>query len=358
MSTREQEFHERDDEAGVEIIPMPASDGMVDVQIATAKRFPRSIARFRKEAEALALLDEETAGECIYALPRSGKVIEGPSARFAEVLMFAWGNARAEAEVIDEGQTHISARGSFFDMERNVAVRKTIKRRITDSKGRRYNEDMIGVTGNAANSIAMRNAVFAGIPKALWKPIYERARLASLGQGGTLTQKRQQLVEWFGKMAVTPEQVCSLVGVEGIEDVKEDQLITLRGFANAIKDGEIKVEDLLNSRDTGAAAATATGDLRERVRQRANGGTKKEEPKADAATEDKKLAAKRELFQAALKDKRPDLVESEFDLRFWLETVIGEGAAVDALTSEQLTKAIGAIERGEGPAASEPGSDG
>lgn len=291
MATNEQEFHERDEEqnGGTELVTMP-NDALIDMQIATAKRYPRSISRFRKEADALALLDEETAAECIYALPRSGKVIEGPSARFAEILMFAWGNARAEAEVTEEGQTHLSARGTFFDMERNVAVRKTIKRRITDSKGRRYNEDMIGVTGNAANSIAMRNAVFAGIPKALWKPIYERTRLASLGKGGTLTQKRQQLVEWFGKMAVTPQQVCALVGVEGMEDIKEDQLITLRGFANALKDGELSVEDLFNPRSTAGASAAQSGDLNERIRRRAangDGSNGERKPEASASSTSK-----------------------------------------------------------------------
>lgn len=259
------EIHEHDEEAPEEVtaLAIVPGDAMVDTQVSTAKRYPRSVARFRKEAEALACLDEETAGECMYALPRAGKTIEGPSTRLAEILLYAWGNSRAEAEVIEEGATHVVAAGTFYDLERNVAVRKKVKRRITDKHGRRYNDDMIGTTGNAAISIALRNAVFAGIPKALWKSIYAKARLASLGKAGTLTQQRQKMLDYFGKMGVVAEKVFKVLEVEGIEDIKEDQLITLRGLANAIKDGEATVEDTFNPR---AIGTEETPDLNARIR--------------------------------------------------------------------------------------------
>lgn len=351
MATRIEQDYQDDEVGGTELVTMP-SDGMVDMQIATAKRYPRSVSRFRKEAEALALLDEETAAECIYALPRDGKVIEGPSARFAEILMFAWGNARAEAEVIDEGQTHLTARGTFFDMERNVAVRKTIKRRITNKRGVRYNEDMIAVTGNAANSIAMRNAVFAGIPKAIWKPIYEKARYASLGQGGTLTQKRQQMVEWFGKLAVTPEQVCALVGVDGIEDVKEDQLITLRGFANAIKDGELKVEDLLAGGDVRAAGAAPAGDLNARVRQKAaaNGNGAKKAPKEESATPKQDELIRKMIKSHVITDEERNQIIAKLD-----EGKMSKSHAGDCI--DWLTQTIDERKAEEKRAAEEAGAE-
>lgn len=232
---------------GDDVLELPAiripNTQEFDSQIVTAKAHPRSLSKFRKEAEAMACLDEETAGECFYALPRGGKTIEGPSARLAEILLYAWGNARADAEVVEENDTHIVAMGTFFDLERNVAIRKKVSRRITDRHGRRFNDDMITVTGNAANSIALRNAVFSGIPKAIWKPIWQKARLASLGKGGTLKQKRQQMMDWFSKLGVDDERIFDLLEVDGIEDIKENELITMRGLANAIKEGETTVEE-------------------------------------------------------------------------------------------------------------------
>jgi hypothetical protein len=260
------EIHEVEtSEESVELVPVPV--GEPDQQIATAKQYPRSITRFRREALSLACLDEDTAGDCLYALPRAGKTIEGPSVRFAEILLYAWGNARAEAEVIEEGATHLTAQGTFFDLERNVAIRKKVKRRITDKHGRRYNEDMIGTTGNAAISIALRNVTFVGIPKALWRSIYEAARKASIGEAGTLTQTRQKMLDHFGKMGVSPEKLFARLGVVGIEDIKEDQVITMRGLANAIKDGEASIEDVFNPR--AAADPVETPDLNARLKQRA-----------------------------------------------------------------------------------------
>lgn len=270
MTTNAQDFEfEAEDEigGGTELMALPAGDPMVDMQISTAKRYPRSVTKFRKEAEYLAILDKETAEECIYALKRGSKVIEGPSARLAEIIAYAWGNCRADAEVVEINDEYLVAQGTFFDLERNVAIRKKVQRRITDSNGRRYNADMIGVTGNAANSIALRNAVFAGVPKALWKPIYLKARKASLGKGGTLSQWRQNALEWFGRLAVTPEQIFALLGVQGIEEVTEDHLITLNGIKNTIKEGEATVESVF--RAGSSAPSEATTDLNERIRAKA-----------------------------------------------------------------------------------------
>ncbi|KAG1166891.1 hypothetical protein G6F35_017935 [Rhizopus arrhizus] len=103
-------------------------------------------------------LSQSIAEQCVYALPRDGKTIEGPSARFAEVIASAWGNNRAGARVIDDKGEFIIAQGVFHDLERNVAITYEVQRRIVDRQGRRFKPDMIGVTANAACSIALRNA--------------------------------------------------------------------------------------------------------------------------------------------------------------------------------------------------------
>lgn len=49
--------------------------GEIDMQIATAKKYPRSISKFKAKALEMATLDEETAESCFYNLPREGKEI-------------------------------------------------------------------------------------------------------------------------------------------------------------------------------------------------------------------------------------------------------------------------------------------
>src|SRR3712207_1022435 len=57
----------------------------IDTQIATAKQYPRNLARVLNNIETLAAMDEETAASCFYVLRRQGKVLEGPSVRMAEI---------------------------------------------------------------------------------------------------------------------------------------------------------------------------------------------------------------------------------------------------------------------------------
>ena len=153
----------------------------VDTQITTARKYPRSIKRARDEIMELVTLTEDVARECVYALPRKqdGKrvIIEGPSARFAEILAHSWGNARAGARVVDDHGDFVTAQGVFHDLEKNVAITYEVKRRIVNRDGHRFSADMIGTTSNAACSIALRNAVLKGVPKALWEDAYQAAKV-------------------------------------------------------------------------------------------------------------------------------------------------------------------------------------
>jgi hypothetical protein len=217
----------------------------IDTQIATAKRYPRSIKAFKRQCEELACLDEETAATMFYSLPRGGKAIQGPSVRFAEVVGYAWGNLRYGARVIAVDDKFITAQGQCSDLEKNIACQVEVKRRITDKGGRRYNDDMIGVTGNAACSIALRNAIFKVVPFGLAKGIYERAQELVKGEAKSLVQRRGSAIEWFVKAGATEAQVLQALGRTGVDDVTLDDLVTLTGMRTAIKDGEHTIEEVL-----------------------------------------------------------------------------------------------------------------
>lgn len=215
----------------------------VDVQITTARRYPRSVRTFIDEALAMATLDEETAAACFYALPRDGKTIDGPSARLAEIVASAWGHMRVQARIVDEDDRFVTARGEAWDIQRNVAIAFDTRRRITDKKGKKYSDDMVMVTGNAASSIALRNAIFKAVPSAFWRPIYLKCREVAVGKAETLVHKRTAMLAYFQKMGVDEARVLATLGVHGVEDIGLEQLATLRGLATAVKDGETSVDD-------------------------------------------------------------------------------------------------------------------
>lgn len=217
--------------------------GEIDIQIATAKRFPRSLKSFKDRALEMATLDQETAESCIYALPRDGKTIEGPSARLAEILASAYGNMRIEGRPVGDDGKFITARGTAFDIQNNVLIAFETQRRITGKNGRRFSEDMVGVTSNAATSIAIRNAVLKVVPKAFWGPIYEACRKAAVGDASTLVNRRAAMLEYFLKMGVLNERVFTLLNVKGVEDITLDHLGVLKGLATAIKEGDTTVDE-------------------------------------------------------------------------------------------------------------------
>jgi len=214
----------------------------INQQIMTARAFPRSIVGFRRSMREMVTYDEATALSCLYALKRSGKVIEGPSIRFAEAAAQSWGNVRCGARVVDIGDEFITGQGFFYDLEKNVAIAVEVMRRITDSKGARYGDDMIGVTGNASCSIALRNAILRGIPKTAWLDPYLAAKDLAVGKGESITIKRENMIKAFAPLGVSKEQIFGLLGVKGLDDVTYENLMLLAGVLNSIKEGGEKAE--------------------------------------------------------------------------------------------------------------------
>lgn len=218
----------------------------IEAQVATAHKYPRSIKRFRDETFQMVTLDESIASECVYSIPRNGKNIEGPSARFAEIIISSWGNCRCGARVVSEEDGFVIAQGVFHDLERNSAINYEVRRKIIDKKGRRFSADMVAVTANAACSIALRNAALKGIPKAFWSSMYESARHTIMGDIQTLSSRRAKVLEALLRYGVTNDIVYRFLSVEGIEDITLEHMSQLFGLGNALKEGETTVEKIVS----------------------------------------------------------------------------------------------------------------
>lgn len=240
-------MNDTDSGHGLEVIETTAlqeiTKGEVDIQVTTARRFPRSIRKFQHDALSMATIDRDTAASCFYALPRGGNTIEGPSTRLAEIVAGCWGNLRCESRVTDIGNEFVTAQGTAWDMERNVLIRTEVKRRITNRSGARFNEDMITVTGNAAASIAFRNAVFKVVPSAYVNTILDQARSTAVGDSRTLVQSRAAAFAWLAKAGAHEDRVLALLKKTSIEDVGLEEVKTLRGLATAIKEGTTTVDE-------------------------------------------------------------------------------------------------------------------
>lgn len=243
----------------------------IDMQIATAKKYPRDLAKVLNNIRTLAQIDVETALACHYNLPRGGGKIEGISVRFAEIVAGAWGNLRVATRIIGNDGKTITAQGVIHDLETNVAVSVEVRRRITDSQGRTYSDDMQVVTGNAAAAIAFRNAVMKIVPTAITKKIADETKQVAAGALKDVSSRRKALFEYAKKFNVTEKQILFYCGVDNANNIDAQILLDLQGVFNAINEGSATVNDVfvapMEEAKRAAIAAKKVETANDRVEQ-------------------------------------------------------------------------------------------
>ena len=285
-----------------------------DIQITTAKKFPRQIKRALDNSVAIATMDKETAKSCGYALPRGGKPISGPSVHLARIIAAEWGNIRVEAKVINITATQVVSQAICFDLEKNYAVKVEVRKNIVGKKGR-FNDDMITVTGNAANAISYRNAIFAVIPKSVVDKVYKATReliTGDLSDETKLLSTRKQVLDGFrDTYGVSEKEVLTSLGLNTITQIKQDQIVILIDLAQAIKDGDTTVKEAFGRLDEEEKkAAEKTKDMADKIDKAMGRKSKKktENPPQDQcplpSEEEQKAMLQRELNEEAIRDAK------------------------------------------------------
>jgi hypothetical protein len=218
---------------------------LIDGQVATAKAYPRNIKRATENAIAIATMDRETATTCTYSVPRGGKAITGPSVHLAKILAQCWGNMRIETKVIAIDAKQVTSQAIAFDLENNIAIKVEVRRSIMTKNGR-MTDDMITVTGNAGNAIALRNAILSVIPKSIVDKAYNESKKVITGDISDATKLLQRRKAVFDGLKntynLTEAEILSAVGKAAIDHITGDDLVVLIGAGQAIKDGDTTVE--------------------------------------------------------------------------------------------------------------------
>ena len=221
--------------------------------IESANRRPRKLAEFRNELQSYATHTQRVAEQMFYTLKRNEagggqKLILGPSVRFAEIMVPCWRNCAAGARPLDDAAETVAAQGVFVDYERHIRVTEEAVRRITTKEGRRYSGDMIVVTMNAAKSIAYRNAVCRGIPRALWDEAYQAAMLTAGGKDKSLSQAIADGIQAVSaKFKVTDKQILDLFGHADVREMTVEDLAAMRVIYRELSEGEKTLEEVFGS---------------------------------------------------------------------------------------------------------------
>ena len=221
----------------------------IDVQIATAKQYPRSLEQFKKRATDMVTLDEDTAASCIYRRPvgkdQSGKMTyaEGKSIRMAEIVAACYGNLRTASIISEMRPTYVKAIGFAHDLESNNAMRAETVESTIKRNGQPYDERMRVVVAKAAQSKAIRDAIFRVVPAALCASIEYAARQIIFGKKETLAHRRQRAIEWIKKLNIDTERIWSALGISGEAELGEEELVLLTGIKTSIQDGDVSIDE-------------------------------------------------------------------------------------------------------------------
>jgi hypothetical protein len=227
----------------------------IDMQIATAKTYPREVvAVIKKELMELATANKDTAEACSYALPRKQKnektgqwenvILQGPSVRLAEMVVYVYGNIRAGARTVGNDGRKVKAQGFCHDLQKNIFNAFEVERKIVNKDGKTFTEDMQIMTANAAGKIAWRNSIFTTIPGVIWQDTYDKCLEIIRGTEKDLPQRRDSAVKWFEGRGVTREQIFDALLIRSIDEIDLEKLQILSGMKASIANKEFSIEDL------------------------------------------------------------------------------------------------------------------
>ena len=246
----------------------------MDVQVATAKRYPRSLQLFESDLETWATRNETAARQCFYVKPIGGGSVIGASVRFAELVQTAYGNLAVDARVIAIEHDRIIAEGTCRDLQRNTFARSQVSRSILDRNRRRYANSVIETNIAAALAIARRNAIFQVVPKALWEQIYDKARLLAEGEGESFTVRRNKTIKALTEKGCVTAHIKAFFGGRELKDLVSDDVIAMRlkleQIDGGLEPGKAFPEPRPDENDAQAAASDVAAAL-DNAKKKENG---------------------------------------------------------------------------------------
>jgi len=211
----------------------------VQAQYVIAKKFPRdenaSFTRIMRACERPFL-----AEQAIYAYPRGGQLVTGPSIRLAEAMAQAWGNLDCGVREVSQSDGISVAEAYAIDLETNIRVSKTFhvphvrdtkngKKRLTDSR------DIYELVANQG-ARRLRACILAALPGDVVDAAEQRCKKTLESSDIPMADQIRKLVLAFDELGVKTEHIEKRLGHK-LDATIPAEIVTLRGMYKSIKDG-------------------------------------------------------------------------------------------------------------------------
>jgi hypothetical protein len=239
-----------------------------------ARKFPRHAQKSIIEIQE-ACSRQTLAEKALYAYPRGGQVITGPSIRLAEVFALAWGNmdyGMREIDQVSGPNAHSVIEAYCSDLEKNVHQHRAFqvfhKMKLKGNRGMKVLDDPRDVYEHVANYGArrMRACILALIPAYIREDAESRVKATLKSDAVPLVERVNKMVSAFQSVGVTIDLLEKRLD-HATNLITEDELIELRGVYTALKDGEGKRQDFfqLRAEASGGRAAELNDKLQSEI---------------------------------------------------------------------------------------------
>jgi len=232
----------------------------VDIQISTAKQYPRDLQVVLNKIATYATMDKETAEDCFYVLRRKNDrgqdtIIDGLSVRMAEIIASAWGNIRVATRIIGNDGKTITAQAVCHDLESNVAITKCVPRRITNKGRQDIQRGYAGGDRERSSQHRLPQRGSFGDTQGSHQEDHQRGEARSPRtehRPRKQPPERNRLLRQAGPSSRSSSS--HTLGVKTVEAIDKQMIFELRALRNAIEEGTTTVKETFIDQEKEAQA--------------------------------------------------------------------------------------------------------
>jgi hypothetical protein len=188
--------------------------------------------------------------QALYAYPRGGQMVTGPSIRLAETLARHWGNCKVGIEILSQTDDKTEAKAFALDLENNYLVEScfTVKHQRTTKKGVNRLSDERDIRELIANigSRHLRGCILRVIPGDITEAAIEQCKRTLETSEIPMSEQIKRLVMAFDEIGVKVEHLEARLG-HNLDATIAQELVTLRSIYKSIKDGMAGREDFFDA---------------------------------------------------------------------------------------------------------------
>lgn len=210
------------------------------------------------------------AEQAVYAYPRGGQQVTGPSIRLAEALARNWGNVQYGIRELGRRNNESEVEAYAWDLETNTRSSKvfTVPHSRDTKRGKVALTDSRDIYEMIANQGArrLRNAILSIIPGDVIEAAVKQCDDTVQNAMGAPAEQIQKMLAAFGEIGVDKAMIERRLGHRlDADSTISSELINLRKIYTSIKDGYSAVADWFE-RDDAASSESSTASAKEKLK--------------------------------------------------------------------------------------------